>query len=172
MRFLAVLVLFIGSVSIAAPAPKANVALKFQTGKTAQVKIDTAKIESLVKDYYVEKNQKNQVSAQNVFQSLSPRGPRPRPGDDCGPSRGMDCIDAACEKLGEYGCNEQSEINTVITACKGVDGECLNTACSKLGEYGCNEMSEITSVAAICRNVFDRNCIEVVCNRLGEYGCN
>lgn len=94
--------------------------------------------------------------------------------DDCNrPGDTQACVDAACSKLGTWGCDEQSEVTEVLRACRGNrDGACLSTVCAKLGNWGCDELSEIKQVAASCQNNDGARCIEVACGKLGTWGCD
>lgn len=100
--------------------------------------------------------------------------PRDRRDDDCNrPHDPQACVDAACAKLGSWGCDEQSEVTEVLRACRGNrDASCLNTVCGKLGSWGCDELSEIKQVAAACQNNDGSRCIEVACAKLGSWGCD
>lgn len=83
------------------------------------------------------------------------------------------CFDAACDRLGTFGCDSQSEVKTVLKSCKGNHGaDCLNNACDKLGTFGCDSLSEVTTVAIECRGIFDGGCVNSICDRLGTFGCD
>ncbi len=100
--------------------------------------------------------------------------PDDRRDDDCDRPRDTQaCVDAACAKLGTWGCDEQSEVTEVLRACRGNrDGACLTVVCAKLGNWGCDELSEIKQVAAACQNNDGGRCIEVACGKLGNWGCD
>lgn len=128
-------------------------------------KNDQKKIDSLVTKYIISKNLKQKAAFENLQKQNHPI--------DCYPgSNPSSCMDAACEKLGSFGCDTQSEISTVAQACRGVDGACLQSVCKRLGSFGCDTMTEIQSAAATCQNVFDERCVNVVCDRLGSFGCD
>ena len=132
---------------------------------SAQVqKIDQKKLDALVNKYNILKYLKQKTTLENLKINNHP---------DCHPGEGQNsCIDAACEKLGSWGCDTQSEINEVAQACKGVDGSCIQATCTRLGSWGCDTMSEINEVTISCHNVFDGRCVDVVCDHLGSWGCD
>jgi hypothetical protein len=145
-KFLVMVVLFVASSSFAAG------------GKAFSVK-------ELVDQYYQQKENRQTVS--RYFSESQQAPPR-----YCPPS-GPSCTDAACEKLGRYGCDDLSEIKEIGAACRGnYDGSCLTAACEKLGRYGCDDKSEVQKVARACVGNYDSSCFESVCNRLGRYGCD
>ena len=146
MKFVAILTLLVCSISFAA-APVVQ-------------KLDQKKLDALVISYTIAKNLKQKSE---LFESMNHH-------PICNPQ--TSCIDAACEKLGTFGCDSQSEIDAVASACRGVDGDCLSSVCTRLGSFGCDSMSEIQSAANVCKNVFDGRCMDVVCDHLGTFGCD
>lgn len=83
------------------------------------------------------------------------------------------CIDAACSKLGSFGCDETDEVKAVSKACRGnYGGGCLTAACAKLGSFGCDEQNEVTSVARACVGNYNSDCLNSVCSKLGSFGCD
>ncbi len=149
--------------------PNLGWALDSSVQKTSQ-KLEVAKIESLAKDYFLNKylNKKSQfMRILNVPSHTPP---------DCNPHHRPpnvnECIDVACDQLGSYGCDQQSEIDQVVSLCRGVDGDCVAATCRRLGSYGCDQMSELQQVSRVCNNIYDGRCIDVVCDKLGSYGCD
>jgi hypothetical protein len=131
---------------------------------------ESKKIQSLVTSYYLSKAAK----ARSFVEALT-FGVNDIPGCDPNhpaPPNVTNCINIACDHLGEYGCDQASEIQAVATACRGVDGACVQSSCNHLGPYGCDQMVEIQNVTNVCRDVFDSRCMDVVCRHLGEYGCD
>jgi hypothetical protein len=94
--------------------------------------------------------------------------------DDCDrPGNTQACVDVACAKLGNWGCDEQSEVTQVLRACRGNrDGGCVEKVCAKLGSWGCDEMREIESVATSCQHQRGGACVDVACGKLGNWGCD
>ncbi|MBY0315358.1 MAG: hypothetical protein K2Q26_07550 [Bdellovibrionales bacterium] len=83
------------------------------------------------------------------------------------------CIDSVCTKLGQFGCDTQSEISQVANICKGnVDGDCVEASCTKLGQFGCDTISEVTEVAVMCKGQANGQCVEIACQKLGQFGCD
>jgi hypothetical protein len=156
MKLMAILTLFCLSTAFAGPVSK----------------IDVKKIDALASNYFL---QKYQQKKQNLFETLARVGTEHVP-PGCDPynppPNSNECVDAVCDRLGVYGCDEQSEITSVIQACRGVDGDCVEASCKRLGAFGCDEMSEIRNVTDNCRQVFDGRCMDVVCGKLGVYGCD
>lgn len=159
MKFMAILTLFCVSVAFGAVQP-------------AVTNVDVKKIDALASSYFL---QKYKLKKMNLFETLSRVGAdHVPPGCDphYPPPNQNECIDVACNKLGTYGCDQQSEVSEVIAACRGVDADCVEASCGYLGTYGCDQMSEIVAVANNCRQIFDGRCMEVVCTKLGTYGCD
>jgi hypothetical protein len=83
------------------------------------------------------------------------------------------CIDIVCSKLGQFGCDTQSEITQVAGICKGnIDGDCVEASCAKLSPFGCDTMSEVSEVAALCKGKSNGQCVEIACENLGQFGCD
>ena len=89
------------------------------------------------------------------------------------PPRGPSCIEAACDNLGRFGCDDVSEVKEVAEACRGnYDGSCLTSVCGKLGRFGCDDMHEVKQVARACVGNIDGSCFESVCRRAGPFDCD
>jgi len=92
---------------------------------------------------------------------------------DCDNSQLPSCVNAACDKLGVWGCDSLDEVKKVGVACRGNhNGLCLKTACQKLGAWGCDSLDEITTVARACIGNHETDCFDSVCKRLGTWGCD
>ncbi len=114
---------------------------------------------------------------QKVQQTLNRSDFRPldhRNDDNCNRPRDTQaCVDVACAKLGNWGCDEQAEVTQVLRACRGnQDGGCVAAVCTKLGNWGCDEMREIEQVATACQANDGGRCVEVACGKLGNWGCD
>ena len=139
-------------------------------GKKPNATIDTEKVKSLVYSFYLSKA----AASKNFINSLLLESDN-RPGD-CDPGHQppsvSNCINVACNHLGQYGCDDNTEIQNVAAACRGVDGGCLEASCAHLGPFGCDNFTKIQNVTGLCRKVFDSRCMDVVCKHLGQYGCD
>ncbi len=125
----------------------------------------TYSVKDLVDQYYSLKE-----ARQITTRLLSPK---PSSASRYCPPNGPACLDVACQKLGQFGCDDMSEIKEVSEACRGnYDGSCLSSACRKLGQFGCDDMSEIKKVARACVGNRDSDCFDSVCQRLGQFGCD
>jgi hypothetical protein len=112
-------------------------------------------VHKLVDQYYLKKDQRHYTPM------------------NCPPNNRQSCVDAACDQLGSFGCNEITEIQEVGKACRGnYDGHCLKVICERLGPFDCNELSEIQKVARACVGNYDTSCLDSVCERLGPFGCD
>jgi len=92
---------------------------------------------------------------------------------NCGPSSPASCVDVVCAHLGTFGCDDQSEIQSVAGMCKGnFNGGCIDTVCKKLGSFGCDDKNELAGVALACKSNLGGDCITAVCDKLGSFGCD
>lgn len=157
MRPLATLIVLFSTFNVFA-APKAQV--------KSVISIDKNKIERLVNDFYLAKKQHSSALA---FLST---GRLPGQNCDPAPTGGTDCLDAACSHMPAYKCDDQSEINQVLTFCRGVDGDCIQSSCARMASYKCDDLSEVEAVANSCRSVFDGKCVDTVCNHMASYKCD
>lgn len=133
--------------------------------------VQVVKIEKLANSFFLNKA----ALEQNYIHSLVTENQfnhDPHCGHGHYPPSPTNCINEACTRLGQSGCNEQSEIQDVASACRGVDGNCITETCAYLGQSGCNEMSEIQTVGNACRQMFDIRCMKLVCSYIGQQGCN
>jgi hypothetical protein len=164
MKLMAIVTLFCCSIVFASA--------RSDIGSKNQPAIDVKKIESLAISYQLAQYKKQKMS---FVESLN-RGDNLPPGCDPHhpppPQNSNQCIDIVCEKLGSFGCDQQSEITAVAAACRGVDPTCVESTCNRLGSFGCDQMSEITDVTNTCRQVFDGRCMDVACDHLGTFGCD
>ena len=139
--------------------------------RAASPKASQDRIDQLVNSYFYQLSNK---SAKNQRLSIGQQvNLDPVPPVSCLPQPGSSCVDAACAKLGTFGCDTIDEVTKVATACRGnFDGGCLSVLCTKLGTFGCDTMDEISQVAADCRGNYGGGCVSVVCGKLGTFGCD
>lgn len=120
-------------------------------------------IDDLVNQFYAQKEN-------TVIKKSKPLVSHP---PDCHPPTSPTCLDAACLKLGSFGCDDISEVQEIGRACRGnYNGICLNEACDKLGSFGCDDKIEVQTVARACVGNTDTTCFQSVCKRLGSFGCD
>jgi hypothetical protein len=126
----------------------------------------TLSIARLVDQYYAKKETKNLSS--KLFGK-----PLVRPPINCNPEPARSCTDVVCDRLGQFGCDDISEIQQVGRLCRGnYDGNCIESVCDKLGQFGCDDMNEVQAVGRACVGNYDTSCFESVCQRLGQFGCD
>lgn len=124
-------------------------------------------VNELVDQFYAKK-----TALQNAKKLFAGQMNHRPPMDDCHP-QGPSCLDAACARLGAFGCDDINEVQDVGRACRGnYDGTCLNAVCDKLGAFGCDDHPEIQAVARACVGNYDVDCFNSVCARLGDFGCD
>ena len=100
----------------------------------------SAVITKLVDQYYAKKEAKNLSS--KLFGKPMARLPI-----NCNPEPARNCTDVVCEKLGQFGCDDMSEIKQVAQLCRGnYDRNCIESVCDKLGQFGCDDMNEVQAV--------------------------
>ena len=121
-------------------------------------------------DYLVEQYYESKVL--EAFLKINHQDASNKHRDDCEPRHGStSCVEAACDALGQFGCDDMSEIRSVTAACRGTSGRCVAASCDALGKFGCDDMSEIRSVTAACKGSNGR-CVAAACNALGQFGCD
>ncbi len=85
--------------------------------------------------------------------------------ESCSPT--TDCTDVVCNRLGQFGCDDKSEIDEVLLWCRGnYGGNCIEVSCKFLGQFGCDDRSEVQEIARACVGNFGGDCITSVCGRL------
>lgn len=135
------------------------------SAKTFATDQKTFSVNELVDQFYAKKDAVQ--NAQKLF-----AGKLNRPPHNCYPD-GPSCVDAACARLGAFGCDDISEVQAVARVCRGNhNGNCLNAVCDKLGAFGCDDPNEIQAVARACVGNYDTDCFNSVCARLGSFGCD
>jgi hypothetical protein len=93
--------------------------------------------------------------------------------NDCVPTNVSGCVNAACNRLGSFGCNDISKVEPVSKACRGsYGGGCLEAACSKFNSFECSDFERLEGVIIACRGNYDGSCVNQVCSRIGSFGCN
>ena len=92
--------------------------------------------------------------------------------EECNPSKNG-CVDAVCNHLGKYACDERNEVDEVMLWCRGnYDGGCVSESCKFLGRYACDEDPEAKEIARACVGNRGGECVSSVCTRLGRYSCD
>nr|WP_295905093.1 hypothetical protein [uncultured Bdellovibrio sp.] len=143
----------------------------------------SAKIKKLVDGYYSQKT---------VWSKLLGTAPRPRPLPDppdsnnpplperppnrppnCPPTHfPTDCIEAVCQQMSRFECDDRDDMIEVTQACRNVDGSCVRTVCSHVSRFACDEKVEIFEVTDMCRGLIDSSCIDYVCSRISKFECD
>lgn len=98
---------------------------------------------------------------------LPPRNP-----NDCQPPGTSDCVDAVCNQISRFECDQRDELLDVANECRNVKGECVRSVCSRVSRFACDEKSEIFDVTSMCRGLVDVSCIDYVCNRISRFDCD
>jgi hypothetical protein len=141
---------------------------------TADVsKIDKAKVRMLVDEFYANEALKERLAAKSPFNTifgLKPLHDDPNCPQHPGPSS---CIQAVCNHLSRYDCDDQSDLREIAGICQNVDGRCIDAMCSRLSTYDCDDKSDIRDIAQMCRSSnANGDCIAAVCERLSRYDCD
>lgn len=134
--------------------------------------VSKAHINSLVAHYYAEQSPRRIPDIKSLMQM---NGSHEQDCEDQEDEQGSNtsCRDAACDLLGQFGCDDLSELKAVGEACRGNrNSACLEAACTRLGPFGCDDLSEVRSVAQVCKGHLGRRCINVSCDLLGQFGCD
>jgi hypothetical protein len=80
------------------------------------------------------------------------------------------CVKTVCDKLGPFGCDDQSEIKNVASMCSGNwGGECVQTTCGSLSSFDCDDLSELKEIALSCSQVFGNSCSRFFTKRLSTF---
>lgn len=140
---------------------------------TSRDRVSKTTIDLLVVDYFAHQSSKRQIS--NVKSLMQMNSPHDQDCEDQEDEQGSNasCRDVACALLGQFGCDDLSEIKAVGEACRGNQNSgCLEAACDRLGAFGCDDLSEVRSVAEVCKGHLGRRCINVSCDLLGQFGCD
>lgn len=132
------------------------------------------KVQTLVSDFLLAREAARQTPRSAVIAAAPGAGTfdfRDRR-DECDDDD-LSCVDVVCDRLGTFGCDSQSEVSAVLSACRGNDdGGCISSLCDRLGTFGCDSLSEVQAVAASCANNRGGECVTSVCNHLGTFGCD
>jgi hypothetical protein len=135
--------------------------------QATKAEVSTSYIQTLAKQY----------RAAKIFSAL-PRPLPPDPGQPQQPPQDppgnypRDCVDAVCQRLSRFDCDEPGELNTIGRFCVNVRPQCINTVCNHLSRFDCDEVNELQDVAGICRNLTNYTCIDYVCSHLGRFDCD
>jgi hypothetical protein len=151
MKYVLMLALMSG-VGVWAAAPAAN-------GSASKSKMDR-----LAAEFYL--NQARGIA--DLMQGTNGRS------RDCDHDGGQPaCVDVVCSRLGQFGCDDMSEVERVGRICRGnINGGCVDAVCDKLGQFGCDDFSEVERVTTMCRGHYNGRCIDVACDHLGHFGCD
>jgi hypothetical protein len=138
-----------------------------------EAQIDKARIDALVTDYFANETSKSKIATVKSLMKFDGTHNQDCEDQDDEEGNSTSCRDAACDRLGQFGCDDISEIRAVGEACRGNhNSACLELACDRLGRFGCDDLSEIRTVAQVCKGHYGRRCIKVACDRLGQFGCD
>ncbi|MFS4460247.1 hypothetical protein [Bdellovibrio sp. HCB2-146] len=101
---------------------------------------------------------------------------RPRP-PNCDPDWGDggspgSCIEAVCNHLSYFECNNRERLMEITRMCRNVRGSCVKAVCSRVGSFECDDRNELGTVTQICRGMYDTGCIDYVCSRLPRWDCD
>jgi hypothetical protein len=166
MKFIAIMTLILSSNLWASTTIQSHIDSEQNSAQIQKAE----KIDSLARDYFLRSYQNRKMSFVESLNREELRQPGCDPHHQ--PQNPNECIDTVCTHLGQFGCDQQSEISQVADACRGVDADCVDTACSYLGQFGCDQINEIQQVANSCRKIFDGSCMRVACTHLGQFGCD
>lgn len=138
-----------------------------------------AKVQNLINSYY------SQQAVWNVLLHEGKTLPRPLPEqppenpphpphypDECRPNYPQDCVEAICNKLSRFYCDDRNELLEITRQCRNVKGDCIRTICNRVSRFECDEKYELLGVADMCRGLFDVSCIDYVCSRLSRFECD
>lgn len=84
----------------------------------------------------------------------------------------QDCVEAVCQQVSRFECDEAWEVSEITRACRNVDGNCVRRICSRVSRFDCDDRWELMEVADSCRGVLDVSCIDYVCSRLSRFECD
>lgn len=125
----------------------------------------SSKIEVLVDQYYSSQGQKPRPLPDPPQESPPPR--------QCpSPISPRSCIEAACQQMSRFECDDPEDLSEVSQACRNVHGDCVKNLCSRMSRFACDEKGEVFEVASACRGVVDVSCIDYVCSRLSRFDCD
>lgn len=145
--------------------------------------VSTQKIQKLVNDYESLQTFRRVIAGQSQGpQPLpdDPNTPHPRPippqAPNCPPNDGggfpKGCMEAVCNHLSRFDCDEQSELAEIARMCRNVSAACVNGICNRVSRFDCDEKSEMQTVTNMCRGVVDFSCVDFVCSRLSRFDCD
>ncbi|NUN05649.1 MAG: hypothetical protein HUU57_07795 [Bdellovibrio sp.] len=99
--------------------------------------------------------------------------PAPPPPNRCVPNASpSECVEAVCQQVIRFECDEPHELAEVTRACRNVDPNCVRSICSRVSRFDCDDRSEVLQAADACRGVQDPSCIGYVCSRLNRFDCD
>lgn len=102
-----------------------------------------------------------------------PGGGAPAKPPRCTPNAPIqDCVEAVCQQVSRFECDESWELSEITRACRNVDGNCVRRICSRVSRFDCDDRWELMEVADACRGVLDVSCIDYVCSRLSRFDCD
>ena len=101
---------------------------------------------------------------------------RPRP-PNCDPDWGDgsspgSCIEAVCNQLSYFDCNNRDRLLEITRMCRNVRGSCVKAVCARVSSFECDDRNELGQVTQICRGIYDTGCIDYVCSRLPRWDCD
>lgn len=135
--------------------------------------VNKSKIDRLVSEYFAQ--QSSQRPMANIKSLMHANSTHEQNCEDQEDEQGSNtsCRDVACDFLGQFGCDDLSELQAVGEACRGNrNSACLEAACTRLGQFGCDDLSEVRTVAQVCKGHPGRRCLNVSCDLLGQFGCD
>ncbi|XGC82195.1 hypothetical protein ACES2L_06815 [Bdellovibrio bacteriovorus] len=104
--------------------------------------------------------------------SVPPPRRNPNPGPiDCRPAPG-DCVEAVCQQLSRFDCDDRDDLLDIANECRNVSADCVKSVCSRVSRFACDEKSEMFEVTGMCRGLFDVSCIDYVCSRISRFDCD
>lgn len=115
------------------------------------------------------------------YYSQDALGPRPLPDEppespphQCStvPGSQRACIEAACQQMSRFECDERHELLEVTRACRNVSGDCVRNLCGRVGRFYCDDRSEVLQIADACRGLVDVSCVDFVCSQMSRFECD
>lgn len=133
------------------------------------------KVKRLVNAYYLSHDVLKPRPLPDPPESENPAPGHPphRPPPECSPNRfPSNCIEAVCQQLSRFECDDRDDILEVTRACRNVNGDCIRNICGRVSRFACDEKVEVFEVAEACRGLYDVSCIDYVCSRLSRFDCD
>ncbi len=141
-------------------------------------RISTAYIQRLVDSYYAQQANlprplPEPPAKQPPGSPAKPPLPTPPPPNRCVPNASpQECVEAVCQQVIRFECDEPHELAEVTRACRNVDPNCVRNICGRVSRFDCDDRSEVLQAADACRGVQDPSCIDYVCSRLTRFDCD